>query len=82
MAIISLSGRQYLVGGKEKFTTFKLNQKEGEIFEVKDELSGQKVKLKVLRHILGDKVRVLKFKKTGYKRVFGSRDNISEVEVV
>ena len=83
MAIISLSGRQYLVGEKEKLQTFKLDKKEGDVFEVKDELSGKMVKLKVLRQFKAPKIRVLKFKKkTGYKRIYGDRANLTELEVV
>lgn len=83
MAIISLSGRQYLVGDKEKFETFRLEKKEGEVFEVTDELSGKPVKIKVLSHKKAPKIRVLKFKrKTGYKRIYGNRANLTVLEVV
>ena len=82
MAIISLSGRQYLVGEKEKFLTFKLDKKEGDVFEVKDELSGKNVKLKVLMNLKAPKINVLKYKKTGYKRLYGSRANLTQLEVV
>jgi len=83
MAIISLSGRQYLVSEKEKFETFKLDKKEGDVFDVKDELSGKTVKLKVIMHKKAPKIRVLKFKKkTGYKKVYGNRANLTQLEVV
>jgi len=83
MALFSLSGRQYFVSGKEKFTTLKLDKKEGEVFEVEDDLTGKKIKLKVISQTRGEKVRVLKFKcKTGYKRVYGSRPYLSEIEVL
>ena len=83
MAIISLSGRQYLVGDKEKFKTLKIDKKEGESFELKDELSGKSVKLKVVRHSKEKKIRVFKFKKkTNYKRTYGERMSFTELETV
>lgn len=83
MAVISLGGKQYLVNAGDKFLTNRLDQKEGEVFDVKDMLGGEAVKLRITSHLKGDKIRVLKYKaKKGYKRIYGSRAFLTQVEVV
>jgi len=83
MSVISVGGCQFLVKGGEKLKVNRLGKEIGELFEVEDKLSGDKVKLKVLAEGKGPKIRVLKFKaKKGYKRVIGSRPLYTVLEVV
>jgi len=83
MAIVLIGGKQYLVNQGDKISVNKLSRKEGDLFEVKDELSKDIVKLKVLKNYKGEKIDVLKYiKKKGYKRVYGSRAYLTELEVV
>lgn len=81
MAVISLSGKQYLVEAGEKITTFNLGKNEGDLVLTKDLLTGKDIELKVVSNKLSKKVKVLKFiKKKGYKRNLGSRDHLTILE--
>lgn len=72
-----------MVNRGDKVSVNKISRKEGENFEVRDELSGSQVKLKVLKNYKGKKIDVLKYiKKKGYKRVYGSRAYLTELEVL
>lgn len=83
MSIICLDSKQYMINEGEKIAVLKLGKNAGDIFETKDILTGQEVKLKVVENKKGAKIKVLKFiKKKGYKRTTGSRDHLSVIERV
>ncbi len=83
MSIICLNSKQYVINEGEKIAVLKLGKNAGDIFETKDILTGQEVKLKVIENKKSDKIKVLKFiKKKGYKRTSGSRDHLSIIERV
>ncbi len=97
-AIIELSGKQFKVKEGDQFITDRLSQDEETTFSnekvlfVKDGdelefgqpyVDGTKVKVKVLKHQKGDKIRVAKYKaKSRYRRVKGHRQHQSVVEIV
>lgn len=88
-AVVKISSLQYKVNEGSKIEVEKLPFKEGEEVELKDLLmivednkvkigrpilKGASVKAKVLKHFLGKKLDVFKFKaKTGYRRKIGFR---------
>jgi ribosomal protein L21 len=83
MSIISLNSKQYVINEGEKIAVLKLGKNAGDIFETKDILTGQALKLKVVENKKSSKTKVLKFiKKKGYKRTLGSRDHLSIIEYV
>lgn len=96
-AVIRTGGKQYKVNEGDVLKVEKLPKKAGEVVEfdqvllVVDEgkiLVGQplvekaKVKAKILQHYRGPKIRIAKFKaKSGYRRVKGHRQELSEIRV-
>jgi large subunit ribosomal protein L21 len=92
-AIISLGGKQYRVREGERLLVDRLKTDEGKTFqpdilflggEGDGELSpaGAAVTAKVVGHVLGDKVRIGKYRpKSGYKRHTGFRARLSQIEI-
>jgi large subunit ribosomal protein L21 len=93
-AIISLGGKQYVVHEGERFLVDRLDREEGKTFspdilflgggKAGGELSPKSatVTAKVLGHVLGEKVRIGKYKpKSGYKRHNGYRSRLTQIEI-
>jgi large subunit ribosomal protein L21 len=92
-AIVRLGGKQYRVQEGEKLLVDRLAEAENKTFhpevllvggDGKTELSpkGVQVTAKVVGHVLGDKIRIGKYKKrTGYKRHNGFRAKLSQVQI-
>lgn len=97
-AIIQLAGKQYLVAEGETITVNRLEQAADSTFEVADVLlltkgdsttvgsplvEKAKVKLQVLAHEKGEKLRVATYKaKSRYRRVKGHRQALTQLKVV
>lgn len=83
IAVVSLGGKQYLVSPGAKFTVNRLENQEGESLTTENLLASTKVQLKIVRHLLGDKIHGLKFKnKVRYIRHYGHRQHLTELEVI
>lgn len=94
-AVIELCGKQYKVAQGDEFLVDRLDLDEGKTLSLTplllggetraitaDELKGSKVKAKVEEHLLGDKIRVFKYKpKSGYRRTKGHRSRLSKVSI-
>lgn len=96
-AIIKASGSQFKVSEGDQIEIEKISQKEGEKVEFeevllsaadsnlklgKPVLKDAKVIGTVLKHFLGDKIHISKFKaKTGYRRKMGFRPHLSLVKI-
>jgi large subunit ribosomal protein L21 len=92
-AIVRLGGKQYRVQEGEKLLVDRLGVDENKTFhpevlsvggDGQAELApkGVQVTAKVVGHVLGDKIRIGKYKKrTGYKRHNGFRAKLSQVEI-
>lgn len=93
-AIISLGGKQYVVREGERVLVDRLSQEEGKSFKPEilflggakggGELSPKSanVTAKVVGHVLGDKIRIGKYKpKSGYKRHNGFRASLTQIEI-
>ena len=92
-AIISLGGKQYRVREGERLLVDRLPYAENKTFhpavlftggDGKAELGGKGVEVtaKVVGHVLGEKVRIGKYRpKTGYKRHRGYRSRLSQIEI-
>jgi large subunit ribosomal protein L21 len=92
-AIISLGGKQYRVREGERLLVDRLKTGEGKTFNpdilfLGGEGDGQlspanaTVTAKVVGHVLGDKVRIGKYRpKSGYKRHTGFRASLSQIEI-
>src|SRR5919201_6317793 len=92
-AIISLGGKQYRVREGERLLVDRLPYAENKTFhpavlftggDGKAELGGKGVEVtaKVVGHVLGEKVRIGKYRpKTGYRRHNGFRARLSQVEI-
>jgi len=92
-AIISLGGKQYRVREGERLLVDRLKTDEGKTFQPDilflggdgdGELSptGAAVTAKVVGHVLGEKVRIGKYRpKSGYKRHTGFRARLSQIEI-
>ena len=92
-AIVKLGGKQYRVQEGEKLLVDRLAVDENKTFhpevlfvggDGRSELApkGVQVTAKVVGHVLGDKIRIGKYKKrTGYKRHNGFRARLSQVEI-
>lgn len=96
-AVISISGKQQLVGEGEKLQVDRLDAKEGDTLQIKDVLlvvdgepkigtplvEGATVTAKVLSHERGEKIRVATFKaKSRQRKVRGHRQALTTVEIV
>jgi large subunit ribosomal protein L21 len=92
-AIISLSGKQYRVQEGDRLLVDRLGEPEGKTFQPKllflggdgkAELGpkGTTVTAKVVGHVLGEKIRVGKYRRrTGYRRHTGHRSRLTEIEI-
>jgi large subunit ribosomal protein L21 len=91
-AIISVGGKQYRVQEGEKLLVDRVGTDEGKTFhptllfvggDGKADLKPRlQVTAKVLGHVLGDKIRIGKYKaKKGYRRHAGHRSKLSQIEI-
>jgi large subunit ribosomal protein L21 len=92
-AIISLGGKQYRVQEGDRLVVDRIGEAEGKTFnppilflggDGKAELGpkGTTVTAKVVGHVLGDKIRVGKYRRrTGYSRHTGHRSRLTEIEI-
>jgi large subunit ribosomal protein L21 len=92
-AIISLGGKQYVVREGERLLVDRVRTEEGKTFHPdilflgdggKGELTPKNasVTAKVVGHVLGEKVRIGKYRaKTGYRRHTGFRAKLSQIEI-
>jgi len=91
-AIITVGGKQYRVREGERLLVDHLKTDEGETFNPRVLLVGGNgstelspattVTARVLGHVLGDKVRVGKYRRrTGYRRHNGHRSRLTQIEI-
>jgi large subunit ribosomal protein L21 len=92
-AIISLGGKQYRVQEGDRLVVDRIGEAEGKTFnppilflggDGKAELGpkGTTVTAKVVGHVLGEKIRVGKYRRrTGYSRHTGHRSRLTEIEI-
>ena len=94
-AVIDIGGKQYKVQKGDEVIVDRLDLDEGKSVtftpvllggEAKAvtaaELKGAKVKAKVEEHLLGDKIRVFKYKpKTTYRKTRGHRSRLSRLKI-
>jgi large subunit ribosomal protein L21 len=91
-AIITVGGKQYRVREGERLLVDRVKTDEGKTFSPQllmlggngepDFESGSAVTARVVGHVLGDKIRIGKYKKrTGYKRHNGFRAHLSQIEI-
>ena len=92
-AVIRLAGKQYRVQEGDTILVDRLGEGEGKAFHPDVLLFGDgdrtefapkgvQVTAKVVAHVLGEKVRIGKYKaKSGYKRHAGHRSRLSEVAI-
>ena len=92
-AIISLGGKQYRVSEGEKLLVDRLREDEGATLTLPTLLvggdgdaqlapEGVTVSARVVKHVLGEKVRIGKYKpKKGYRRHTGHRSRLSQIEI-
>jgi large subunit ribosomal protein L21 len=91
-AIITVGGKQYRVQEGEQLLVDRLATDEGKTFNPRVLLTGGNgqtdlspsttVTARVVGHVLGDKVRIGKYKKrTGYRRHTGYRSRLTQIEI-
>jgi large subunit ribosomal protein L21 len=92
-AIISVGGKQYRVSEGQKLLVDRVRGDEGSTFtpailmlggngDPQLSPSGVTVTARVVRHVLGEKIRIGKYKpKSGYKRHTGYRSRLSQIEI-
>jgi large subunit ribosomal protein L21 len=91
-AIITVGGKQYRVREGERLLVDRLKEDEGKTFNPRVLLVGgdgepdlaptTTVTARVVGHVLGEKVRIGKYKKrTGYRRHNGHRSRLSQIEI-
>jgi large subunit ribosomal protein L21 len=92
-AIVSIGGKQYRVREGERLLVDRLPQEEGKTFHPNVLLSvddgktqvggkGVTVTARVVGHVLGDKVRIGKYRpKSGYRRHTGFRAHLSQIQI-
>jgi large subunit ribosomal protein L21 len=91
-AIITVGGKQYRVREGERLLVDRVTTEAGKTFEPRVLLVGGNgstdlapsttVTARVVDHVLGDKVRIGKYKKrTGYKRHTGFRSSLTQIEI-
>src|SRR5207248_19262 len=91
-AIIAVGGKQYVVHEGERLLVDRLGTDEGKTFhpnllfvggEGRAQLNpSAQVTARVVGHVLGDKVRIGKYKpKSGYRRHTGFRAKLSQIEI-
>lgn len=91
MSLVIVSGsKQYLVDSGQQVIVDRLNGEEGQVVELpvvhtigEDQKSVDKVKVKILKHQKGEKIRILKYKaKSNYKRQYGYRHFETLIEIL
>lgn len=83
MAVINISGKNYLIDVGVELKVSRLKVEEGEKIVTKDLINGSDVTLEVMGHEKGDKISVIKFRnKTRYKRKVGYRDLLTKIKMV
>lgn len=92
-AIISLGGKQYRVSEGERLLVDRLSTDEGKTFTPRVLFAGGDgdprlapdgltVTARVVGHVLGEKIRIGKYKpKSGYRRHTGYRSRLSQIEI-
>ena len=91
-AIISLGGKQYRVREGEKLLVDRVKTEEGKTFHPDILFLGgdgkadfkpkDQVTAKVVGHVLGEKIRIGKYKaKKGYRRHTGYRSKLTQIEI-
>ena len=84
-AIISVAGKQYRVREGERLLVHRLRADEGTSFQPDVLLAdgdGTTVTAKVVGHVLGEKVRIGKYRpKSGYRRHAGHRSRLTQIEI-
>jgi large subunit ribosomal protein L21 len=91
-AIITVGGKQYRVQEGERLLVDRVKTEAGKTFEPKVLLVGGNgapdlapsttVTVRVLDHVLGDKVRIGKYKqRVGYKKHTGYRSRLSQIQI-
>jgi len=91
-AIITVGGKQYRVREGERLLVDRLRTETGKTFEPRVLLVGgdgktdltpsTTVTARVVDHVLGDKVRIGKYRRrTGYKRHTGFRSSLTQIEI-
>jgi large subunit ribosomal protein L21 len=91
-AIITLGGKQYRVRPGERLLVDRLKEDEGKTFKPRVLLVGgdgttdlsptTTVTARVVGHVLGEKIRIGKYKKrTGYRRHNGYRSRLTRIEI-
>ncbi len=97
-AVVQTGGKQYVVKENDMLVVDRLSQKENEIAELPTlatfdsdkgtvdlgmPLLSKKMKVQVVSHIKGDKIRVAKFKaKVRYRKVKGFRAQLTKLKIV
>lgn len=97
-AVIELAGKQYTVSRGSNLTVDRLDTKEGETLTIdrvlltningklsvgRPYLKDAKIKAKVVKNRLADKIRVAKFRaKSRYRKVIGHRQQLTDLTVV
>lgn len=80
VAVNRLSGKE---GETVEFNEVLLSADEGKVKIGKPTLKEVKVKAKIIKHFLGDKLHIFKFKaKTGYRRKTGFRPSLTLVKIL
>ena len=92
-AIISVGGKQYRVQEGQRLLVDRLREDEGATFEPRILMlggdgepdfapDGATVTARVVGHVLGEKVRIGKYKpKSGYRRHTGHRSKLSQIQI-
>jgi large subunit ribosomal protein L21 len=91
-AIITVGGKQYRVREGERLLVDRVKTEAGQTFEPRVLLVGgdgntdlaptTTVTARVVDHVLGDKIRIGKYRKrTGYKRHTGFRSSLTQIEI-
>lgn len=83
VAVVSLGGKQFTVEPGKIIAVPRLSDEVGQSINLTDLLAGQPVEAKVVDHLLGEKIRVVKFKnKTRYQRTIGHRSQLTKLQIV
>jgi len=91
-AVIAVGGKQYVVHEGERLLVDRLAQDEGAVFQPNVLLvdagtldlkpGAGAVSARVLKHMLGEKIRIAKYKpKKGYRRHAGFRAQLSQIQI-
>jgi len=96
-AVIKLKGHQYRVEEGQEIVVDRLNEAEGKELEIPEILllvdesqveigqplvQGTKIKVKILAHLKGEKIRVVRFRaKSRHRRVTGFRPSLTKIQI-